>query len=275
MKDDEKLRQFMRNHKKLSCEKCSSSREKSWKIVLTKVLRSLGRAKLGHSGIKQSPFEALFGRRAKLGLAEEDVEKITRDVAEAGSSEVEKPVEVQSFTGEKKFVENEDIAIQPKQKIEKPVEVQSFTGEKKFVENKFVENEDIAIQPKQKISSQRNTSNNVEIQSTTMLAVAAKITETETCEDMNELKEPTSGLEEQAKRMKMHSEYKFPPIEKETTVKIPVPDVDRSKGDLRNLIGIVMEVTPDSFYNTKLEQKLVRFQIYIAVVRLPHVLPIS
>ncbi|KAK9695622.1 hypothetical protein QE152_g32443 [Popillia japonica] len=38
----------------------------------------------------------------------EDVEKITRDVAEAGSSEVEKPVEVQSFTGEKKFVENED-----------------------------------------------------------------------------------------------------------------------------------------------------------------------
>lgn len=229
-----------------------------------------------HSGIKQSPFEALFGRRAKLGLAgsalptsvveklfsEEDVEKITRDVAEAGSSEVEKPVEVQSFTGEKKFVENEDIAIQPKQKI----------------------------------SSQRNTSNNVEIQSTTMLAVAAKITETETCEDMNELSKVAktakiqntrerrkavcrdearfehkqtvlheeannieeeysvlqkvhlniqknqqlaiSGLEEQAIRMKMHSDYKFPPIEKGTTVTIPVPDVDRSKGDLRNLIGI-------------------------------------
>ncbi|KAK9708942.1 hypothetical protein QE152_g26913 [Popillia japonica] len=185
-----------------------------------------------------------------------------------------------------------------------------------------------------------------------MLAVAAKITETETCEDMNELSKVAktakiqntrermnelskvaktakiqntrerrkavcrdearfqhkqtvlheeannieeeysllqkvhlniqknqqlaiSGLEEQAKRMKMHSDYKFPPIEKGTTVTIPVPDVDRSKGDLRNLIGIVMEVTPDSFYNTKLEQKLVRFQIYIAVVRLPHVLPIS
>ncbi|KAK9659823.1 hypothetical protein QE152_g41530, partial [Popillia japonica] len=75
------------------------------------------RAKLGLAG-----FEALFGRRAKLGLAgsalptsvveklfsEEDVEKIIRDVAEAGSGEVEKPVEVQSFTGEKKFVDNED-----------------------------------------------------------------------------------------------------------------------------------------------------------------------
>ncbi|KAK9694862.1 hypothetical protein QE152_g33240 [Popillia japonica] len=139
-----------------------------------------------------------------------------------------------------------------------------------------------------------------------MLAVAAKITETETCEDMNELSKVAktaknqntrerrkavcrdearfehkqtvlheeannieeeysvlqkvhlniqknqqlaiSGLEEQAKRMKMHSEYKFPPIEKGTTVTIPVPDVDRSKGDLRNLIGIVMEVTPDSFH---------------------------
>ncbi|KAK9716863.1 hypothetical protein QE152_g24483 [Popillia japonica] len=48
-----------------------------------------------------------------------------------------------------------------------------------------------------------------------------------------------SALEEQAKRMKMHSDYKFPPIEKGTTVTIPVPDVDdvdRSKGDLRNLI---------------------------------------
>ncbi|KAK9687872.1 Transposase [Popillia japonica] len=89
----------------------------------------------------------------KVLWRQEDVEKITRDVAKAGSSEVEKPVEVQSFTGEKKFVQNEDIANQPKQKI----------------------------------SSQRKTSNNVEIQSTTMLAVAAKITETETCEDMNEL----------------------------------------------------------------------------------------
>ncbi|KAK9716864.1 hypothetical protein QE152_g24482 [Popillia japonica] len=105
---------------------------------------------------------------------EEDVEKITRDIAEAGSSEVEKPVEVQSFTGEKK-------AEAGSSEVEKPVEVQSFTGEKKFVENKK------SIQPKQKISSQRNTSNNVEIQSTSMLAVAAKITETETCEDMNEV----------------------------------------------------------------------------------------
>ncbi|KAK9696009.1 hypothetical protein QE152_g32173 [Popillia japonica] len=36
----------------------------------------------------------------------------------------------------------------------------------------------------------------------------------------------------------MHSDYKFPPIEKGMTVTIPVPDVDRSIGDLRNLIGI-------------------------------------
>ncbi|KAK9708937.1 hypothetical protein QE152_g26914 [Popillia japonica] len=58
------------------------------------------------------------GSGCQVPVSEEDVEKIiTRDVAEAGSSEVEKPVEVQSFTGEKKFVENEDIAIQPKQKI--------------------------------------------------------------------------------------------------------------------------------------------------------------
>ncbi|CAH1108063.1 unnamed protein product [Psylliodes chrysocephalus] len=50
-----------------------------------------------------------------------------------------------------------------------------------------------------------------------------------------------SGLQQQAKRMKLQSDSKYPPLQCGTTVTIPVPDVDRSK-------GVVMEVTSDNFY---------------------------
>lgn len=45
------------------------------------------------------------------------------------------------------------------------------------------------------------------------------------------------GLERQAKRMRLESDAKFLPLSQGTNVTIPVPEVDRSKGDLRNVIG--------------------------------------
>ena len=45
------------------------------------------------------------------------------------------------------------------------------------------------------------------------------------------------GLQAQAKRMKVASNSKFPVLEQGTCVTVPIPQVDRSKGDLRNLIG--------------------------------------
>ncbi|KAK9737025.1 hypothetical protein QE152_g11099 [Popillia japonica] len=183
------------------------------------VKRYLPKSQLGLAGsaLPTSVVEKLF--------SEEDVEKITRDVAEAGSSEVEKPVEVQSFTGEKKFVENEDIA--------KTAKIQNTRERRKAVcrdEARFEHKQTVLHEKTNNIKEEYSVLQKVHlnIQKNQLLAI--------------------SGLEEQAIRMKMHSDYKFPPIEKGTTVTIPVPDVDRSKGDLRNLIGIVMEVTPDSFY---------------------------
>lgn len=44
------------------------------------------------------------------------------------------------------------------------------------------------------------------------------------------------GLENQAKRMKRASDAKFIPLEMRMSV-LPVPDVDKSKADSRNLIG--------------------------------------
>lgn len=37
--------------------------------------------------------------------------------------------------------------------------------------------------------------------------------------------------------MKAASDARFQPLEKGSSVVVPVPDVDRSKGDFRNLIG--------------------------------------
>ncbi|KAK9720575.1 hypothetical protein QE152_g21981 [Popillia japonica] len=46
----------------------------------------------------------------------------------------------------------------------------------------------------------------------------------------------------------MESEKKHFPIKKGSTVTIPVPALDRGKGTLRNLIGVIMEITKNNYY---------------------------
>ncbi|XP_022177881.1 KRAB-A domain-containing protein 2-like [Myzus persicae] len=60
--------------------------------------------------------------------------------------------------------------------------------------------------------------------------------------------EATDGLVAQAKKMKLLSENLFPPLTVETTVKIPVPCVDRGKVDANNVLGVILSVTDDGFY---------------------------
>lgn len=57
-----------------------------------------------------------------------------------------------------------------------------------------------------------------------------------------------AGLHEQAKRMKIESDSKYSFIEKGSIVTVPVPFLDRGKGDAKNIIGVVMEVTADNYY---------------------------
>ncbi|KAK9708883.1 hypothetical protein QE152_g26936 [Popillia japonica] len=49
-----------------------------------------------------------------------------------------------------------------------------------------------------------------------------------------------SGLENQAKKMKTNSDNRLPIVNVGETVRIPVPDVDRARGDLRNITGIIL-----------------------------------
>lgn len=50
-------------------------------------------------------------------------------------------------------------------------------------------------------------------------------------------KRAIDGLERQAKRTRLKSDAKFLPLSPCINVTIPIPEVDRGKTDLRNIIG--------------------------------------
>lgn len=61
-------------------------------------------------------------------------------------------------------------------------------------------------------------------------------------------KRAQENLEKQAKRMKSFSDTLHQPANIGDNVTVPIPDVDKGRGDLRNIIGIVLQVTDDGLY---------------------------
>ncbi|CAH2005369.1 unnamed protein product [Acanthoscelides obtectus] len=60
--------------------------------------------------------------------------------------------------------------------------------------------------------------------------------------------EAKRNLENQVKKMKALSNSKFPPCSVGDTVIVKIPDVDRGRGDFRNILMTVIEKTEDDFY---------------------------
>lgn len=58
----------------------------------------------------------------------------------------------------------------------------------------------------------------------------------------------TENLEKQANKMKNTSDKSHPPAKIGDNITIPIPDVDKAKGDLRNIIGVVLNINDDGFY---------------------------
>lgn len=74
--------------------------------------------------------------------------------------------------------------------------------------------------------------------------------------------------QKQAKRMKLASIKKCGDAPVGTNVRIPVPKVDRGKGDFPNLMGVVEEITEEGFYrigtrNGTLERLFARSQFTV------------
>ncbi|KAL4131012.1 hypothetical protein QTP88_008372 [Uroleucon formosanum] len=56
------------------------------------------------------------------------------------------------------------------------------------------------------------------------------------------------NLENQAKKMMAWSDMKLLPVAIYSTVRVPVPEVDKGPLDVRSILAIVLEVTSDGFY---------------------------
>lgn len=75
-------------------------------------------------------------------------------------------------------------------------------------------------------------------------------------------KTAAESLVKQAKKMKATSDRSHPPANIGDNVTIPIPDVDKGKGDLRNIIGVILQKMAKVF--TKLAPNMVYFRNYIA-----------
>ena len=59
----------------------------------------------------------------------------------------------------------------------------------------------------------------------------------------------------------MDTDKKFPPASLGDTVRVPIPDVDKGRGDPRNVLAVVMNVTEDGFYRLGTERGILN-QLY-------------
>lgn len=136
-----------------------------------------------HSGIKCSPYEALFGCKAKIGLSTSNLPKEVIEVIE-NEEELEN-------------IMNTELTVNCN---EKQVDIDV---------EKTYNDEQIATKNKNAVQLRQKAVENLEIQAQRMLNLSTK---------------------------------KFPPAPIGSTVRVPVPDVDKGCGDARNILAIVLEV---------------------------------
>lgn len=59
----------------------------------------------------------------------------------------------------------------------------------------------------------------------------------------------SQALEKQTKKMTISSNRKFPLATLGQTVKVKIPEVDRSKIDQRTLLAVIMDIQDEKFYS--------------------------
>ncbi|XP_074039518.1 uncharacterized protein [Leptinotarsa decemlineata] len=167
-----------------------------------------------HSGIKCSPYEAMFGVPAKIGLrtsslpddvlenisTEEDLEELVKQIEENQSGP--------------DSVEHEDAEVdEPNELLLAQIPEQPSVNEPNAIPEEPASNE---------ITERRDS-----------VAI--------------ERAHAKEGLEEQAKKMLKTSNVRFPPGNVVDTVKLRVPDVDRARNDCRNVLAVIMCVQKELY----------------------------
>ncbi|KAJ8953312.1 hypothetical protein NQ318_012106, partial [Aromia moschata] len=71
-------------------------------------------------------------------------------------------------------------------------------------------------------------------------------------------KTAAENLVKQAKKMKTFSDKSHPPANVGDNVTIPIQDFDKGKGDLRNIIGVILQTNGEGFYKIGTEHGILQ-----------------
>ncbi|XP_022909346.2 uncharacterized protein [Onthophagus taurus] len=188
--------------------------------------------KVHHSGINQSPYEAMFGSKAKVGLkiflpAFDTLSKITRE---------EEPESIlkQQYDNHPEH-QSEDVATDSER-------CSNESSDRTFRDlqvSQSAEIESVALNKQNSLIASQSKDPQF-VGNTTTNTVSQKILEAR-----NFAKQ---SLEKQADKMLKRSNAKFPVAEIGQSVRIKVPEIDRAKADSRNIIAVIISVEKDSFY---------------------------
>jgi len=165
-----------------------------------------------HSGIKRSPYEAMFGCPPKHGLA-------STSIPTDALTNVESEEDLEALVKQINVDENDTVDTQLEE------------GRRS---NEIESDENLLVQENEEPHSD-DTYILTDLDATTM-------------EIKRQREEAFISLSNQAKRMKHTSDQKLQPVDKGCTVRVPVPDVDRGRGDCRSILGVVLEIVDDSLY---------------------------
>ncbi|XP_051164968.1 SCAN domain-containing protein 3-like [Leptopilina boulardi] len=196
----------------------ADNKTKKWSEGLRFIQSKKNRAL--HTGIKVSPYEAMFGCSQKIGLG--DSQLLEEDYA--------------SMTTEEELEELLSAPNTEDQSADNSTEDNTNDCEKDVIDNKChicgieADVEDLCI-----------TTDENELNGKKLCKVCFR-------KIVNTRGAAARGLKRQAEKMLAHSNEKLRPVPVGSNVVLGVPDVDRSRVAARNVLAVVEAVTPDGLH---------------------------
>lgn len=195
-----------------------------------------------HSGIKQSPYKAMFGIEPRVGLMtstlprdiigdirdENDLENALKKINMMDSTNNAETEPVASCSGQHQIItrtKREDTESSSKTRGESPITAEASESDNEAEASTTVESLIIPLNDK-----------NLEVVKDVNRQI---IISRETAHQ---------NLKKQAKRMTLASDAIHVPVEIGDNVIIRIPDVDRAKADLRNIVGVVLQKDEQGFH---------------------------
>ncbi|CAG4991245.1 unnamed protein product [Parnassius apollo] len=219
-----------------------------------------------HAGIKQSPYELLFGCKVKVGLqlpndftqnvdTEEDLEKIIQEVTKNEEDPKVSASELSKENTQTSQVSNKD-SDQSETKPQTPpcvLQNQYSVCSQETTGVHICRECDCAIHS---IWAAAEESPDEGYGSKVLCSLCSKNLKTLEIRPSAKI-----NLQQQAEKIMKSSEKKFPPIPISTSVRIAVLEVDRGRGDARNIIGVVLAKTDDELYQIGTNNGMIK-QLY-------------